>query len=79
MMRTYKIKVTIDIAECEESGVSTPTEQEDGSFAITLSEREAIDIDRCEQSLLQTSHPAIRAAISRHLSALSKKKPLSAG
>lgn len=77
-MGKYKIKVTIDLAACEESDVSPPTEEEDGSFEITLSERDAIDIDRCEQALLQTSHPAIRAAISRHLSKVSKKKPLRA-
>ena len=78
-MGKYKIKVNIEIAECEESDVSSPTKQEDGSFEISLSESDAIDIDRCEQALLQTSHPAIRAALSRHLSERSKKKSLSAG
>ena len=76
-MGTYKIKVHVEIVECEESGFDTPTMQEDGSFEISLNAGDAINIDRCEQALLQTSHPAMRAAISQHLTELSKKKPLS--
>jgi hypothetical protein len=57
--------------------LNTPTIQDNGSFEITLSENDALNIDSCEHALLQTAHPAIRAAISKHLTELSKKKPLS--
>ena len=76
-MGKYKIKVNIEIVECEGPELSTPTVQENGSVEITLRENDARNIDRCEHALLKTSHPAIRAAISKHLTALSKKKLLS--
>jgi len=45
-----------------------------GCFAMTISEKNAISIDNCERSLLQTAYPAIREAISKHLSDVSKKR-----
>ncbi|MDL1989192.1 MAG: hypothetical protein LWX08_16475, partial [Deltaproteobacteria bacterium] len=47
----------------------------DGSFSITISEQDAISIDMCEKSVLQTAYPTIREAVSKHLSEVSKKKP----
>lgn len=76
-MGKYKIKVNIEVVECEGPELNTPILQENGSVEITLSENDALNIDRCEHALLKTTHPAIRAAISKHLTELSKKKPLS--
>lgn len=76
-MGKYKIKVHIEMVESEGPALNTQTIQDNGSFEITLSENDALNIDSCEQALLQTAHPAIRAAISKHLTELSKKKPLS--
>jgi hypothetical protein len=46
-----------------------------GEFELVLDEKQAISIDDCEQALLRTNYPAVRAALAEHLSAMSKKKP----
>ncbi len=75
----YKIKVNIKIAECKYSRLSEPKKQENGSFEMTISEEEAMSIDKCEKALLETSYPTIREAMSRHLTAISEKKALENG
>jgi hypothetical protein len=47
-----------------------------GSFAMTLSEQNAISIDKCENAILRTAYPTIRDAIAKHLTEVSKKKPM---
>jgi hypothetical protein len=42
---------------------------------MLLSNADATSIDRSEQAILRTSWPAMRDALSRHLSMISKKKP----
>lgn len=76
-MGKYQIKVNVEIVECSEDELSEPLKQEDGSFKMCISEGDAISIDRCEQALLKTNYKAIREAISKHLSEVSKKKLLS--
>jgi len=49
---------------------------EDGRFALTISEQETTSIDKCENALLRTCHRAIREAIRRHFTEISKKTPL---
>ena len=74
-MGKYKIRVKVDLVECDdkEHGV---TKEENGCFAMTISEKDAISIDNCERALLQTAYPTIRDAISKHLSEVSKKRRL---
>jgi len=43
---------------------------------MTISEKDAMSIDLCERAVLMAAHPTIREAISKHLSEISKKKPL---
>jgi hypothetical protein len=74
-MGRYKIKVNVELVECDDSEHDL-TKEMDGSFSMTISETDAISIDNCEKSVLQTAHPAIREAVSRHLSEISKKKLL---
>ena len=74
-MGRYKIKVNVELVECDDSEHDL-TKEMDGSFSMTISETNAISIDNCEKSVLQTAHPAIREAVSRHLSEISKKKLL---
>jgi len=74
-MGRYKIKVNVELDECDDSEHDL-TKEMDGSFSMTISETDAISIDNCEKSVLQTAHPAIREAVSRHLSEISKKKLL---
>ena len=74
-MSRYKISVTIQIEECEDSVDQNPVEQADGSYGLVISEKTASSIDACEQALLRTNHEAVRQAIEAHLTQRSKKKP----
>jgi hypothetical protein len=76
-MATYHVRVNVEIVPCTEAPTNTPVKQQDGSFQITIADKDALSIDRCEQALLQTAYPTFREALSTHLSALSKKKPVS--
>ncbi len=62
LMNNYKIWVNIEIVECEEPVFETPTRQDDGSFELNMSSSAAESIDDCEQFLLSTNYPALRAA-----------------
>lgn len=72
-MGKYKIRVRVELTECNdnEHGV---IKEENGCFAMTISEKDAISIDNCEKALLQTAYPTIRYAIAQHLSEVSKKR-----
>lgn len=74
-MSKYKIRVKVELVECNDSEQAEPTKHKDGSFTMTINEDDAISIDNCESAILQTAHPTIREAISKHLSEISKKKP----
>ena len=73
-MPNYKIKVNIELVECNEKEADIKKD-DDGAFSITISEADALSIDKCERSLLQTAYPAIREKLAEHLSEMSKKKP----
>jgi len=73
-MAKYQIEVKVTIKECSEESSPNINKQEDGSFNMVIDEVDAISIDKCEQAVLMANYPAIREAISRHLSELSKKK-----
>ena len=74
-MGKYKVKVNIELIECEEDvREHGPLKEKNGGFTMTISEQDAASIDKCEQSVLLAAHPAIRDAISRHLTEISKKK-----
>jgi formaldehyde-activating enzyme involved in methanogenesis len=77
MAKNYKIKVKVEIVESDQAVEEDLIETEAGQFEMVISEEQAISIDACEQALLQTNYPAIRAAIAKHLTELSKKKRLS--
>lgn len=73
-MGSYKIKVNVEIVECTDSGHSDLIKNKDGCFEMNIREEEAISIDKCEKALLGTNYEAIRDAISRHLTEVSKKR-----
>jgi hypothetical protein len=79
--RTYRVRTQIVVEEVEgEAGEAASETSEvrslgDGSFEMLLSDADATSIDRSEQAILRTSWPAMRDALSRHLSAISQKKP----
>jgi hypothetical protein len=76
-MQTYQLRLKIELVPCSESPTNAPVKQADGSVQITMSEADALNIDVCEQTLLQTVSPMLRETLSTHFSDVSKKKPLS--
>lgn len=74
-MNAYKIRINVEIVPTTELPNATPVHRDDGSVEVVIPESEASSIDLCERRLLDTSHPVLRDALARHLSALSKKKP----
>jgi len=73
MDKNYKIKVKVEIVESDQEPTGSHIETEDGQFEIIINEDQALSIDDCEQALLRTNYPAIRAALAKHLSEVSKK------
>jgi hypothetical protein len=73
-MSKYKIKVSVELVECDEVENHEVNKNNDGSFSMVISEQDAISIDMCEKSVLQIAYPTIREAVSNHLSQISKKK-----
>jgi len=76
-MSKFKIKVSVEFVECDdETGNHEVNKNNDGSFSTIISEQDAISIDMCEKSVLQTAYPTIREAISNHLSQISKNSTI---
>jgi len=76
-MGNYKIQVNVELIECHDDTQEHDLKQEkNGNFTMTISEKDAMSIDLCERAVLMAAHPTIREAISKHLSEISKKKPL---
>jgi hypothetical protein len=73
-MGKYKVRVKVEIVETDAATETDVEQHEDGSFELVMSEAQAISIDDCEESLLRANFPAIREAISKHLTEISKKK-----
>jgi hypothetical protein len=75
---TYRVRTQVVIEEVvgdDAGGTDEVRQRADGSFEMLLSDAGATSIDGSEQAILQTSLPAMRDALSRHLTAVSKKKP----
>lgn len=76
--RAYRIRTHVVIEEVDAED-TLPTdevlERGEGCFEIMLSDAEATSIDKSEQAILRTCWPAMRTALSQHLTAVSKKKP----
>lgn len=75
-MGKYKIRVKVELLECDGAKAHGVMKEDNGCFSMTISEQDAINIDNCESAVLRTAHPTIRDAISKHLSEVSKKKRL---
>ncbi|MCP4649577.1 MAG: hypothetical protein GY853_05800 [PVC group bacterium] len=73
-MSRYKVKISVELVECNETVNDTPIEQQDGSFSMVISEKDAVSIDKCERSVLKTAYPTIRSVLSEHLTEISRKK-----
>ena len=73
MAKNYKIKVKVEIVESEQAVGAEPVQTEAGEFEWVISAGQGMSIDQCEQALLRTNYPALRAALAEHLTELSKK------
>lgn len=73
-MANYEIVVKIEIKASEKNASEKLEVQEDGSYQMVVKEGIASSIDDCEQAVLNVNYPAIREALSKHLSNVSKKK-----
>ena len=75
--RTFRIRTQVVVEEVDGEGAAETTEviqREDGSFEMMLAGADATSIDRSERAILDTAYPAIRHALSQHLSSVSQKK-----
>ena len=79
MNSNYKIKVNIEIVECNDETQQEPHQQKDGYFEFVISDEQGCSIDKCEQALLKANYPALREALSAHLTQVSKKKACQIG
>jgi hypothetical protein len=75
----YRIRVKVELVECDDADTNGMKKEGDGDFSMTIDEKDAINIDKCEKSVLLTAYPTIRDAISAHLSEVSKKKRVKKG
>lgn len=73
-MKNHKIRIKIEIVESDEEAKGKPEKLGDGEFEIIMSAKQSVSIDDCEEAILRANYPAIRDAISKHLSEMSKKK-----
>jgi hypothetical protein len=76
MMKRHKIRVKVEIVECEEGAESLGELEQlgDGEFELLISPEQACSIDDCEQELLRANYPAVRDALEKHLATVSQKK-----
>jgi hypothetical protein len=72
-MPNYEIKIQVDIRPTEQDVTANATPCADGSFRIVIGGDSGQSIDQCERALLAVNYPAIREALSRHLSEVSKQ------
>ena len=73
-MPNYNIQIKVEISKTENETTEGPKKQSDGSFGMIISSDQGQSIDECEKSLLSTNYPAIRDALSLHLSQLSEEE-----
>ena len=77
-MRNIKVNISVDFSETDdvitESGAAE--QMNDGSFRLVFDHKDEFNIDRLENAALNTCYPALREALSKHLTEVSKKKPI---
>ena len=72
-MPNYEIHNQVDIRPTEQDVTPEATPSNDGGFRIVMNRESGQSIDQCEQALLAVNYPAIREALSRHLSEVSRQ------
>ncbi len=73
-MSAFMINVNIDLTECpEEVEINSVVKNSDGSLSMAIDLNDAINIDKCENAVLQVVYPSIRSTLTDHLSEVSEK------
>lgn len=72
----YKVQVEIKIVETSDSSVESALDMMDSDAVRFISTKDGETIDGIERAVVDTSYDAMRKALSKHLSELSKKKVL---
>ena len=73
-MPNYEIKIQVDINATEQDLTAGVTPCDAGGFRIVMGRDCAQSIEQGEQALLAVNYPAIREALARHLSEVSRQK-----
>ena len=73
-MSNYKIEVRIEIEKTDHPVSEGMNQVADGSFNIVVPQKFAESIDKCEKALLAINYPAIREALSHHMSEISRQE-----
>jgi hypothetical protein len=73
-MPNYEIHIQVDIRPTEQDVTPEATPSNNGGFRIVINRESGQSIDQCEQALLAVNYPAIREALSRHLSEVSRQE-----
>ena len=69
----FRIKVEIVETDAAPSADRCPQEQADGSFSLVLPATDEVNISALDRAALDVSFPALREALSKHLSQVGKK------
>jgi hypothetical protein len=73
-MSNYEIQIHIQIRPTDEDVTEEAHQDDEGRFRTVMSGATGQRIDACEQALLGLNYPALREALSRHLSAVSRQE-----
>ena len=78
-MSNYEIQIQITIRPTDADVTLAAHQSADGSFRTVVSGASGQSIDECEQALLAVNYPALREALSRHLSEVSHQEAARGG
>jgi hypothetical protein len=73
-MPNYEINIQVKIRATDQDVTPEATPSNDGGFRIVINRDSGQSIDQGEQALLAVNDPAIREALSRHLSEVSRQE-----
>jgi uncharacterized protein (DUF2336 family) len=73
-MSNYEIQIHIQIRPTDDEVTEEAQQDDAGRFRTVVSRATGQSIDACEQALLRLNYPALRDALSRHLSEVSRQE-----
>ncbi len=75
-MGNVKIRIKIELVECDDTGSGSLLKEADGSFTRIITDDDSVSIDKCESAMMETVYPTVREILSGHFADVSKKKLL---